>query len=551
MTKAYSYLRFSTPEQMKGDSLRRQTDLAVKYAKAHNLTLDTELTYHDLGVSGFKGKNFEAGALGMFLEAAEAKVIPEGSYLLVESLDRVSRQIPRKAARILERICEAGINVVTLNDNKVYNVDNLDNDNGMSLMMVVLQFVRAHDESKMKSQRVGAAWHNKRQEALKDGTPLTSKGPSWLRLDKATGKWELIPEKVDVVRRVYLLASQGLGTQSIAKKFNDEKVPTLTPAASQWFPGVIGSLLRSKAVIGFHTPNLLKEGKRIPQEDIPNYYPVIINEELYQQAQAVRTSRNPRKGVSPVTHNIFGGLCVCGLCGTSMNMVVKNSVRYSHRYLVCAQGRYGAGCKYAAVNYQQLEERFLLDCDAILNLMPSTDGSVERRLLELASTISAVNDQRQAASDGYLRTRDEVLLSRLIKLRDELADLKAEEKALLVKQEQSSGLLVQKRVENLKAALRNLPLDRQVVNGLVRSLFSGISLNADTGIATLAWQHGGESKFVFALPIEMRPSRKERNRGNLKLGTGQEAVKIGRRFVSRSQAELVDGEWRLKKPQSA
>src|SRR5262245_52339556 len=30
--KAYSYLRFSTPDQMKGDSLRRQTELARRYA---------------------------------------------------------------------------------------------------------------------------------------------------------------------------------------------------------------------------------------------------------------------------------------------------------------------------------------------------------------------------------------------------------------------------------------------------------------------------------------------------------------------------------------
>ena len=33
--KAYSYLRFSTPEQQQGDSKRRQLDLARHYADAH------------------------------------------------------------------------------------------------------------------------------------------------------------------------------------------------------------------------------------------------------------------------------------------------------------------------------------------------------------------------------------------------------------------------------------------------------------------------------------------------------------------------------------
>ena len=38
--KAYSYIRFSTPEQIKGDSLNRQLQLSKSYAKHHNLILD-------------------------------------------------------------------------------------------------------------------------------------------------------------------------------------------------------------------------------------------------------------------------------------------------------------------------------------------------------------------------------------------------------------------------------------------------------------------------------------------------------------------------------
>src|SRR5262249_429406 len=49
--KAYSYLRFSTPEQMKGDSQRRQLEAARSYALEKGLELDEELTFHDLGVS--------------------------------------------------------------------------------------------------------------------------------------------------------------------------------------------------------------------------------------------------------------------------------------------------------------------------------------------------------------------------------------------------------------------------------------------------------------------------------------------------------------------
>lgn len=51
--KAYSYLRFSRPEQLKGDSRRRQLDLSRQYALEHGLDLDQE--FQDLGVSALRG----------------------------------------------------------------------------------------------------------------------------------------------------------------------------------------------------------------------------------------------------------------------------------------------------------------------------------------------------------------------------------------------------------------------------------------------------------------------------------------------------------------
>jgi DNA invertase Pin-like site-specific DNA recombinase len=121
MTKAYSYLRFSTPEQMRGDSFRRQTQLALEYADRHGLELDTTLSLNDLGVSAFRGKNARTGALGAFLDAVDADLVPPGSLLLVESLDRVTRQDPWDALPLFQQIINAGITIVTLQDGKPYS----------------------------------------------------------------------------------------------------------------------------------------------------------------------------------------------------------------------------------------------------------------------------------------------------------------------------------------------------------------------------------------------------------------------------------------------
>jgi DNA invertase Pin-like site-specific DNA recombinase len=88
---AYSYLRFSTPEQAKGDSRRRQLAMAERYAAEHHLRLDKHLSFRDLGVSAFRSKNAKEGALRAFLEAIEHNLVPQESVLLIESLDRLSR----------------------------------------------------------------------------------------------------------------------------------------------------------------------------------------------------------------------------------------------------------------------------------------------------------------------------------------------------------------------------------------------------------------------------------------------------------------------------
>src|SRR5437588_1867563 len=90
--QAYSYIRMSTDVQLKGDSLRRQLEKSRAYAESHNLELVEDFRLEDLGVSAFKGANADNGALGKFLEAVRANAIQKGSYLLVESLDRLSRQ---------------------------------------------------------------------------------------------------------------------------------------------------------------------------------------------------------------------------------------------------------------------------------------------------------------------------------------------------------------------------------------------------------------------------------------------------------------------------
>lgn len=109
MPKAYSYVRFSTPEQAKGDSRRRQAELSQKYADEHGLVLDVSLNLYDEGLSGYTSENRHKGALGAFIRAVETGLVRKGSFLLVESLDRLSRDTILEQIGLFTTLINAGM----------------------------------------------------------------------------------------------------------------------------------------------------------------------------------------------------------------------------------------------------------------------------------------------------------------------------------------------------------------------------------------------------------------------------------------------------------
>jgi len=63
MPLAYSYLRFSSPQQATGDSIRRQTEAREKWlAENPGVALDTALKMTDAGRSGYRRRNWDTYA---------------------------------------------------------------------------------------------------------------------------------------------------------------------------------------------------------------------------------------------------------------------------------------------------------------------------------------------------------------------------------------------------------------------------------------------------------------------------------------------------------
>src|SRR5262249_7299431 len=156
-------------------------------------------TLKDEGVSGFTGdhrKNPDRHALAKFLLAVEKGLVPAGSYLIIENLDRLSREHVRPALMLVLGLIEKGIRIVQLSPNEII----YDTGSGeMSLMLMIVELSRGHRESKVKSERVGKAWENKREKARTADQTLTNRLPGWVEV--RGGKRVLIPERAAIVRR--------------------------------------------------------------------------------------------------------------------------------------------------------------------------------------------------------------------------------------------------------------------------------------------------------------------------------------------------------------
>jgi DNA invertase Pin-like site-specific DNA recombinase len=398
---AYSYLRFSSPEQAKGDSFRRQFELAAKYAQQNGLEIDESISFYDLGVSAYRGANSEIGQLGILLEAVKTGLIPSGAVILVESLDRISRQSARKALRIIEGIVELGVSIVTLSDGREYTLESLDSD-PLNLLIAILTFIRANEESTIKSQRVAAAWEAKRRQAPQ--TIITSRCPGWMRISDDKTRFILVPDKVKVIRHIFNMAASGTSFCAITRALNLERTPPLRARGRQgkyWTISSVKMILQSETVRGTLTPFHCRfvNGKlqRTPLPPIENYYPRIITNKVYKKTQAAISERRPKSHGLPKrpTQNIIGYVTRCGYCDSGM---VK-AWGHTGRYLICRSNFLRAGCSCQAILYHEVETSFL----RLLQQQISTSfASKERSLRIWCIQIKSVLDSHDSIDKSEL-----------------------------------------------------------------------------------------------------------------------------------------------------
>ncbi|PWW04960.1 recombinase family protein [Mangrovibacter plantisponsor] len=399
MKKCFIYHRVSSEQQRSGTGIERQEQNLNAYVERTNLLSEMDdpeaIIISDQGVSAFKGLNMSEGELGRWMEQVRGGMWDD-SHLVLESIDRFSRQNPFTVVAYLSELVNHNITIHDVSLNMLIN-----RSNSAMLPLVTMSAQRAYEESKLKSDRIRDGWKRRRDQAFKQGTIVTNKRPQWI--DVVDDRY-VLNEKVAVVREIFRLYQTGIGTPTIAKMLNERGSEWLFESSRLWRGESIHKLLRNKRVTGsIFISEIIRDynstfnpvDQKLSEMDV---YPIAISKEEFDLVQELLKSRRSgvkvtggkflKKFYDPDTNkpyldrdgnvielevdtgkeitqsNIFNGIFRCARCGEAMyhNVVVtkrdskkRGKFTEEYRYIRCIAER-DALCENKALQYEVVEK---------------------------------------------------------------------------------------------------------------------------------------------------------------------------------------------------
>lgn len=294
---AIIYGRFSSRNQRNSISLERQIESARQFVTENKMNLVPDGVWFDSAMSAFRGKHRKKGQLAALLEVLRSGKLPKQVVLIVENIDRLTRENTLEAIDLLWEIIKTGARIFTLHDRQLYSKERFENDQSAFLLLTV-NIQRAHNEARARSERSKASVA-KKKKLQEQGIVTKGRKPFWL---DSEGK--LKEPQASLVRRIirmYLDEAKGLA--AIAKIFNEEGVPTVS-GTGIWRQGIIGRLLKNPQLIGYEGANKI--------------YQPVIDQTTFKRITDQKKSRSGGGRPSYEFTSALKGLATCSKCGSGM-----------------------------------------------------------------------------------------------------------------------------------------------------------------------------------------------------------------------------------------
>lgn len=375
MKKCFVYHRVSSDQQLDGSGMARQAELLQNYIVQSNVMADMDdpepvIITESGGVSAFKGHNMLiSSGLGSWMEEVRSGMW-DGSVLIIESIDRFSRQNPYVVMGYLSDLSNHNVAIHDVMARIVIN-----RQNSMMLPMVMMNAQRAFEESKYKSNRISTGWKKRREQAFNKGTIVTNKRPQWIDVENDQ---YVLNHKAAVVREIFRLYQTGMGTPTIAQHLQAlEKENSDWKFNRDWTGESVHKVLKNRRVTGsIFISEIIRnfddiENPVVQKKYEVDVYPVVISKEEFELVQELLRSRRPGAGKGRIRtnengerhkSNLFSGIVRC-CCGQAMFHNIVRSYRKpaksepfteEYRYLRCLVER-DKLCDNKPLNYDVVE----------------------------------------------------------------------------------------------------------------------------------------------------------------------------------------------------
>ncbi len=364
--EAIVYVRWSTEDQTIGDSKKRQTDLAQKLCQAQGWTISE--TVVEAGKSAFHGRHRAAGGKLAEIEKRAAAGELVGKALIVEAMDRLSRERPEESLALLNNLTRQGLTIAESSTHLIYTAKAIA-DNWQTLLIPFIRAGLAHEESLNKSKRVKAAYQTTMQRGhkTKDGLVDMRFAPTWI--ERVNNTYYVNEQRAGVIRLMYQRAADGYGLRAISGELNASGVRW---QKGDWNQANIAQLLRSRKALGEHVS---REG------EVRKLFPAIISTELWHRAQQGLDQRRSTGGPRRKLVNLLQGFTYCRACGSRMIITQNDKKQPRKARLRCAKNHRAGGCTAnASYHYQHLLNGILDNVlDLALPFLPPLKATLRRR----------------------------------------------------------------------------------------------------------------------------------------------------------------------------
>ncbi len=318
-----AYCRVSTDKRDQANSFEAQQDYFNEaFSRRKNWKLKT--IFADNGISGTSLKNRDSFEQ-MIREARAGKY----QLIITKSVSRFSRNVEH-IMTFVEDLRERGVYIWFITD-KICT----DDENYRKALISASDAAEA--ESRSASERVRWGQRYKMQQGVVFGRKEMF-GYNIKRDEDGKQYFEIIPDEAEIVRRIFRMYADGLGTFKIARRLEEEGIRTKRYKKG-WSNTVVLKILRNEKYVGdlkqgkTYTTDYISHKKKYNRGEYATHFAsnhhaesAIVSRDLWELVQKKLEENTPSDEVKEKHSNRYwcSGKVFCGECGSRYVSHIKH-----------------------------------------------------------------------------------------------------------------------------------------------------------------------------------------------------------------------------------